>query len=169
MSIQNFRELQLAVATQKAKALLLPPNIFLFCVRRIRGDLSVKVVSAQITKCLRQMTEAKKRKQDELNDDVPDAETKAREDKEGQTAEVTNAEVDEFYAILKRIHVAVKYFKEANEDGHKLTQARSLEREFEVEASGVKVNGVKREEEGVEENEGFDLNVDPEPEEEGLA
>ncbi|KAJ6322059.1 hypothetical protein OIU77_012024 [Salix suchowensis] len=111
------------------------------------------------------MAEAKKRKQGELNENVADAEKKAREDGGGQTAEATNAEVDEFFAILKRIHVAIKYFKEANEDHRKLTGVRSLERGLEVEGSGVKVSDIKKEKVGVEENAGFDLNADPEPEE----
>ncbi|KAG6765851.1 hypothetical protein NC652_021317 [Populus alba x Populus x berolinensis] len=111
------------------------------------------------------MSEAKKRKQVELNDKVPDAEKKAQEDNGGQTAEATNAEVDEFFAILERIHVAVKYFKEANEDRRKLAEVRSLESGLEVEGSGMKVSDIKKEEEGVEEDVGFDLNADPEPEE----
>ncbi|KAL9401842.1 hypothetical protein Peur_005691 [Populus x canadensis] len=107
------------------------------------------------------MSEAKKRKQGELNDKVPDA----QEDNGGQTAEATNAEVDEFFAILERIHVAVKYFKGANEDRRKLAEVRSLESALEVEGSGMKVSDIKKEGEGVEENVGFDLNADPEPEE----
>lgn len=59
------------------------------------------------------MSESEKRKQDGLNDDVPDAERKAREDDGGQAAGVTNGEV--------------KYFKEANEDSRELTEMRSLE------------------------------------------
>lgn len=112
------------------------------------------------------MSEAKKRKQGELNDKVQDAQKKAQEDNGGQrqTAEATNAEVDEFFAILERIHVAVKYFKEANEDGRNLAEVRSLESGLEVEGSGMKVSDIKKEE-GVEENVGFDLNADPEPEE----
>lgn len=47
--------------------------------------------------------------------------------------------------------MAVKYFKEANEDNRELTEMRSLETgdwrlesEFEVEGSGVKGDDVKR-------------------------
>lgn len=47
------------------------------------------------------MSESEKRKQDGLNDDVRDAERKAREDDGGQAAGVTNVEVDEFFAILR--------------------------------------------------------------------
>lgn len=79
-----------------------------------------------------------------------------------------DGEVEEFFAILRRIHVAVKYFERGNGGSkRKLTAAAAaaaaapwspnFEREdFEV------VNVVKTQE-SVEENVGLDLNADPDP------
>ena len=79
--------------------------------------------------------------------------------------EVTEEEVEEFFAILRRIHVAVKYFENSNGPGMAAKRWKpSFEREdFQVEANDVKI-GKKKKEEGVEENKGLDLNVGPETE-----
>ncbi|XP_057962153.1 protein NIM1-INTERACTING 2 [Malania oleifera] len=107
-----------------------------------------------------------KRRQEE-NDDVSDGQKKAREDRNGRerTGE-PEEDVEEFFAILRRIHVAVGYFK--NGDGRKLTPEKSNWRawlessECGVESSGVRVRGeAKGKKEGVEENGGLDLNALP--------
>ncbi|ESR50910.1 protein NIM1-INTERACTING 2 [Citrus sinensis] len=90
----------------------------------------------------------------------------------GQTQTVTEDEVEEFYAILRRIHVAVKYFEKVdNEARHKLTDTGwrpRFEPEDFDEHDGVNDAGVNnnrgQKEEGVEEGEedsGLDLNSDP--------
>lgn len=65
-----------------------------------------------------------------------------REDNGGQTA--TEEEVEEFFAILRRIRVAVKYFEKRNGRGRKLREGRwlrSLELELESESeSGLDLN-----------------------------
>lgn len=80
--------------------------------------------------------------------------------------DVSEEEVEEFFAILRRIRVAVKYFDESSksvEKAAKRWKPSSESEDFEVEANGVDVNvGKKKKEEGgVEENKGcLDLNVD---------
>ncbi|KAL3501705.1 hypothetical protein ACH5RR_036154 [Cinchona calisaya] len=71
-------------------------------------------------------------------------------------------EVEEFYAILRRIHVAVKYFEKGN--GGKKTNvvaAKPWSPYFEREDFEV-VNGDKNQETVVG-NVGLDLNADPDP------
>ncbi|CAA2970696.1 protein NIM1-INTERACTING 2-like [Olea europaea var. sylvestris] len=72
----------------------------------------------------------------------------------------TEAEVDEFFAILKRIHVAIRYFENTsarNNSSHSSGQDQKLT------ASEEEVYGVKVGEKKVE-NGGLDLNTIPEPE-----
>ncbi|XP_007046245.2 PREDICTED: protein NIM1-INTERACTING 2 [Theobroma cacao] len=100
--------------------------------------------------------EGEKRKS-EFNDAVLKASQKrARWDENGEeeTTTVTDEEVEEFFAILKRIHVAVNYFKKVNGDVRSLTElekAESLNWGRNAEVDG----GEK------EENVGLDLNADP--------
>lgn len=88
--------------------------------------------------------------------------------KKAREVTVTDEEVEEFFAILRRIHVAVSYFKN---NGHKVTELAGstrlraiLEGESKEVVNATKGEEAKREEEGVEENVGFDLNADPDPE-----
>ncbi|KAL7223253.1 hypothetical protein ACSBR1_024835 [Camellia fascicularis] len=75
-------------------------------------------------------------------------------------------EVEEFFAILRRMHVAVKYFENVGGDGVRKVKGRwgaALETEVKAAADGVKaaeesvVNGVR-------ENGVLDLNAVPEAE-----
>ncbi|PSR96555.1 Protein NIM1-INTERACTING 2 like [Actinidia chinensis var. chinensis] len=92
-------------------------------------------------------------------------ETEKKAEAEGPSEE----EVEEFFAILRRMHVAVKYFEKSNGNGDrsKLTgkwcRART---ELEAEAL-VGVNGAKAEEEslsGVRKIGVLDLNAVPDAE-----
>ncbi|KAJ8570138.1 hypothetical protein K7X08_006715 [Anisodus acutangulus] len=70
---------------------------------------------------------------------------------------VEENEVEEFYAILRRTRVAVKYFQKGNgnsDSGRKLTVETLLKEDF-GEVNGVKVQ------ERTEDNAGLDLNADP--------
>ncbi|CAA3012988.1 Hypothetical predicted protein [Olea europaea subsp. europaea] len=82
------------------------------------------------------------------------------EEKEDAVAQSpTEAEVDEFFAILKRIQVAIRYFEKTsaqNNSSHSSGHAQKLT------ASEEEVNGVKVGEKKVE-NSGLDLNTIPEP------
>ncbi|KAM7479712.1 hypothetical protein LguiA_027925 [Lonicera macranthoides] len=79
----------------------------------------------------------------------------------------TDAEVDEFFAILRRMHVAVKYFERSNgNDGRRLTERLGLPLEIEVvspDGDDVKVKE-KSVNVGVGGNGIFDLNTVPEGE-----
>ena len=99
------------------------------------------------------MGSAEKRKQPEEGDFIVTAKK-----------DVSEEEVEEFFAILRRVHVAVKYFKEGNGVGKAAKRWKpSFEMEdFEVEANGV--NAGEKKKEGVEGNKGLDLNVGPETE-----
>lgn len=109
--------------------------------------------------------EAEKRKPGE-NDVVSRKQKKARE--EDNTVTTTeDEEVEEFFAILKRIHVAIGYFKKEF-NGRQLTGEGSrlrtmLETENYEGVNGVKGEAIRQEDEGMEENLGFDLNVEPGP------
>ncbi|KAG6624984.1 hypothetical protein I3843_16G062800 [Carya illinoinensis] len=79
---------------------------------------------------------------------------------------VTEEEVEEFFAILRRIHVAVSYFKGAGKgNGHLKSMAIDLEGEGHEEVTGVQgeEQRKRKEEEGIKEQAGFDLNLDPDP------
>ncbi|XP_006344126.1 uncharacterized protein [Solanum tuberosum] len=90
------------------------------------------------------------------------------EKNDGTAASVTTAvedeEVEEFYAILRRIRVAVKYFEKGNAEGggagRNLTAAKPWSPNFRQEDFKRAVDGVK-ERESVEDNAGLDLNADP--------
>ncbi|TMW82217.1 hypothetical protein EJD97_006489 [Solanum chilense] len=92
------------------------------------------------------------------------------EENDGTAAPVTAAavveddEVEEFYAILRRIRVAVKYFEKGNAEvsgaGRNLTAAKPWSPNFRQEELKRAVDGVK-ERETVEDNAGLDLNADP--------
>lgn len=82
------------------------------------------------------------------------------EDVNGGEETVTDAEVEEFFAILRRIHVAVKYFEKG--DGVARRELTAMEKRWirkpscEVEDFGEE-NGVK--DDGKREH--LDLNLDP--------
>ncbi|XVF86010.1 hypothetical protein PTKIN_Ptkin17bG0166500 [Pterospermum kingtungense] len=108
--------------------------------------------------------EGEKRKS-EVNDDavLGGSQKKAREDDGMQEiTTVTEEEVEEFYAILRRMHVAMNYFQKGNGDVRSLIEmekAESLNLGSNVEVNGGEEK--KKEEENVEENVGFDLNAEP--------
>ncbi|MBA0689241.1 hypothetical protein Goari_006976 [Gossypium aridum] len=74
---------------------------------------------------------------------VGESQRRAREE-----TTVTEEEVEEFLAILKRINVAVNYFKKGNRDIRNLTDLRMVEDSLNVEVNDG-------------ENVGLDLNADP--------
>ncbi|KAH7858904.1 hypothetical protein Vadar_029217 [Vaccinium darrowii] len=103
-------------------------------------------------------------------------ETGPKPEAEAAAATPTDEEVDEFFAILRRMHVAVKYFEKGSNSsssvhaggGRKLTGRWATALEAEV-LGGVK--GVKNTEEagcGVRKNGGLDLNAVPEAESNSL-
>nr|DAD35335.1 TPA_asm: hypothetical protein HUJ06_005975 [Nelumbo nucifera] len=97
-----------------------------------------------------------KRKRQE-NGGVEDRRTRAREDDNGggkQTA--TEGEVEEFFAILRRIRDAVKY-RDKGKKNHDAWRPRFEWEDFEE----VKVKVKEKKDERVEENVVLDLNADP--------
>ncbi|PON95918.1 Protein NIM1-INTERACTING [Trema orientale] len=110
--------------------------------------------------------EAVKRKPPGENDAVSGRKKKKKAREDEEITETTEDEVEEFFAILKRIHVAIGYFKKgAGGNGRQLTEQGSrLRAMLETENyDGVSDEAMRREEEGVEENLGFDLNAKPGP------
>lgn len=103
--------------------------------------------------------EAEKRKQKNDDDNSGRTRKKARDD-DGEVTAATEEEVEEFYTILRRINDAVRYFKKG--DGDVKWLRAMLEGGRYEEDDGVK-GEARREEEGVEENVGLDLNADPGP------
>ncbi|KAA8532712.1 hypothetical protein F0562_032745 [Nyssa sinensis] len=101
--------------------------------------------------------EAEKRKRTEAGEVVDGKRMKAGDDDGGKTATTEDEEVEEFFAILRRIHVAVKYFEKRNgEGGRKLAAWRPS---FDREDFGI-VNDVKGQ--NVEQkNARLDLNAEP--------
>ncbi|GFP96599.1 hypothetical protein PHJA_001804000 [Phtheirospermum japonicum] len=91
---------------------------------------------------------------------------KAREDGGGgvRAVAVADEEVEEFFAILKRIRVAVKYFQERN-GGHIDLTAAMWSPSFEPED----FEGVEKypDSSGVKRNAGLDLNSEPDPDDLG--
>ncbi|XP_040998164.1 protein NIM1-INTERACTING 2-like [Juglans microcarpa x Juglans regia] len=79
---------------------------------------------------------------------------------------VTEEEVEEFFAILRQIHVAIRYFESTGKGNGRLKlMAIDLEGEGHEVVNGVQGEEQrKRKEEGIKENAGFDLNLDPVPE-----
>ncbi|CDO98438.1 unnamed protein product [Coffea canephora] len=98
--------------------------------------------------------ERRKKRRKDVEDEVVEAETAA--------AQPSEEEVEEFFTILRRMHVAVKYFEKSgsnstyidvvNGDGGKMTESPAEEG-----VQGVKIGG-KRDVNGV----GLDLNAVPE-------
>ncbi|RDY02753.1 hypothetical protein CR513_13750, partial [Mucuna pruriens] len=89
-----------------------------------------------------------KRKQAQDDDVSASHQKKARE--EGSA--VTDEEVEEFYAILRRINTAVKYFKRYGDD------VAALEKDIMKEVKEATRN---EKEENMEENLSLDLNITP--------
>ncbi|KAG6624983.1 protein NIM1-INTERACTING 2 [Carya illinoinensis] len=86
-----------------------------------------------------------------------------RQKEAGEDA-VTEEEVEEFFAILRRIHEAVTYFKRAGKGNWRKLMENDLEGEGHEEVNGVQGEEQrKRKEEGIKENAGLDLNLDPDP------
>ncbi|KAH7569839.1 hypothetical protein ACOSQ2_018006 [Xanthoceras sorbifolium] len=91
---------------------------------------------------------------------------KGEEVDEGQT--VTEDEVEEFFAILRRIQVSLKYFEKNKCDGRMLTenrwlprfQADDFDKHNDVNADNNNDNGGKKDEDVVGDS-GLDLNSDP--------
>ncbi|CAJ1977550.1 unnamed protein product [Sphenostylis stenocarpa] len=95
------------------------------------------------------MSDAKDKRKQAQDHAVLPSQKKARE--EDATA-VTDEEVEEFYAILRRINTAVKYFKSYGDD------VAALEKDIMQQVK----EATKNEKEGdVEENFRLDLNVSP--------
>ncbi|KAK2635823.1 hypothetical protein Ddye_030615 [Dipteronia dyeriana] len=80
----------------------------------------------------------------------------------GQT--VTEDEVEEFFAILRRLQVSLKYFEKNKCNGRKLTDKRWQPR-FQVEDfdlhNGVNVDNGGKKDKDVVGDSGLDLNSDP--------
>ncbi|KAJ9140732.1 hypothetical protein P3X46_031340 [Hevea brasiliensis] len=100
--------------------------------------------------------EAEKRKREDDAKSIEGEKSKEKGVVNGGEA-VAEEEVEEFFAILRRIHVAVKYF-EKNDGGKRWKPSFEIE-DFE-EVNG-EVEGEKKEEDSLDENTGFDLNSDP--------
>ncbi|XVE85938.1 hypothetical protein DITRI_Ditri17bG0132100 [Diplodiscus trichospermus] len=101
-----------------------------------------------------------KKRISEVNESISvGSQKRAREDDGGEETTVTDEEVEEFYEILRRIHVAVNYFKKAYGDTRNLTELRKAE--WLNLGSDVELNGGEEEEEEEEDNVGLDLNADP--------
>lgn len=114
------------------------------------------------------------------------ARARAREDDESRTA--TEEEVEEFFAILRRMHAAGRYFKKNNGNGLEITEkgvrwrpafewedfrglnAVQSDADAATALNGKSVGVFKKGEEKTEESAlsgGFDLNAEPEPEHSG--
>ncbi|KAL4384326.1 hypothetical protein GQ457_15G005120 [Hibiscus cannabinus] len=99
------------------------------------------------------------KRKSEAKDAVPGGSQKrAREE---ETTSVTDEEVEEFFAILRRIHVAVDYFKKGKGGLRDLTDSRVVESLNPGGNTGA--NGGEKKAENMEENAnaGLDLNADP--------
>lgn len=98
--------------------------------------------------------DADKRK---CGDSIAETSCKKMKDSNGEKREttVTDGEVEEFYAIVRRIHVAVTYMKKGNGKGW-LNNAFELEDFDKFDFDEERKGGVKRLE--------FDLNVEPDDE-----
>ena len=112
--------------------------------------------------------EAEKRKNKE-NDTVSGPKPKKSRD---QDVAVNDDEVEEFYAILRRIRAAVSYFEKGTGDGRRIptkgsTWRQGLEKEILEEVKGAGGDKLKRIEDVVE-NVGFDLNVNPDSDEDAV-
>ncbi|KAK4376467.1 hypothetical protein RND71_002763 [Anisodus tanguticus] len=107
--------------------------------------------------------EREKRKPDNNDVVLISAMKKPKEEvKTELTEEVAEEEVEEFFAILRRIQVAVKYFSKidgasGSGGGRKMTE--NIDRKCTDEIVGD--NEEKITEKDVEEHKGFDLNMEP--------
>ncbi|KAF7132482.1 hypothetical protein RHSIM_Rhsim09G0108600 [Rhododendron simsii] len=113
--------------------------------------------------------DGEKRKRGDVDGEVDGKRRRVSEDNGVKKEEPGDDEVEEFFAILRRIRVAVEYFKKGNGRGGRRALTAAMEsssrrgpcferRDFE-EVEGVK--GPGEEEEG---DTGLDLNADPESE-----
>lgn len=101
-------------------------------------------------------TEPEKRKAG--SSDVAGGSQKRPRDGSREETAVTEEEVEEFFAILRRIHVAVNYFKSSNGGNRHLTEGRSLALQLEINDTD---DDTVKPAEDVKVNTGFDLNADP--------
>lgn len=92
------------------------------------------------------------------NDVAGGSQKKPRDGSREETA-VTEEEVEEFFAILRRIHVAVNYFRTGNGGNRSLTEGRSLALQLE----STDTDDTVKLDQDVKVNTGFDLNADPDP------
>ncbi|XP_075104152.1 uncharacterized protein LOC142178471 [Nicotiana tabacum] len=109
--------------------------------------------------------EGEKRKPE--NNDVNVSETAKKKLKEEMkteliSEEVAEEEVEEFFAILRRIQVAVKYFS-SKVDGASGSGVQKMTYDIEQKCSDEFLgdNNEDCKGKGIEENKGFDLNMDP--------
>ena len=114
--------------------------------------------------------DAEKRKLE--NDQSDEASTDKKKQKFAQPEEGKNdvdEEVEEFFAILRRIQSAVKYFQKVDDSGRKLkatinTWKPSFRIEDFGEDDGVKDgedDGSRKRKDMADDNSGFDLNSEP--------
>ncbi|KAJ4710528.1 Protein NIM1-INTERACTING [Melia azedarach] len=106
---------------------------------------------------------SKRKAAEDHHDVVPGAEKKARRDNgDGEetgtgTAAATEEEVEEFFAILRRLHVAINYFKNGNAgDKRSLTELEKADVDL-VDNGNTVAKDVR---DG--KNVRLDLNADPE-------
>ncbi|KDP29399.1 hypothetical protein JCGZ_18320 [Jatropha curcas] len=104
--------------------------------------------------------EAEKRKRE---DDGERKRSKGKRALNQRETAATEEEVEEFFAILRRIRVAVKYFEK--NDGKRWEP--SFEKEDFEEVNGD-IEPKRKEEDCVDENTGLDLNSDPPSEDNSL-
>lgn len=96
--------------------------------------------------------------------------TKEDEEKESHKSVPTEEEVEEFYTILKRMKVAVKYFDDKGKGGSEWRKTLEKPAELAVAHGGENISAVKAGGEVVSIKHGFDLNaVAPEAAENGGA
>ncbi|GAV90709.1 hypothetical protein CFOL_v3_34113 [Cephalotus follicularis] len=87
----------------------------------------------------------------------------------GQTVVTEDDEVEEFFAILGRMQEAIKSFEKGNGEGRQLTTRKGWRPCFKLEDFESTGNGVRdidrdgdgKEEHGMEEDLGLDLNLNP--------
>ncbi|XP_073049077.1 uncharacterized protein [Primulina eburnea] len=107
--------------------------------------------------------EVEKRKREDEDGEVKEKKGKAMPEDVGvdKVAEPADEEVEEFFAILRRIQVAVKYFKErASRERAATPWNPSFEQE---DFAGVEKEHMENK------NAGLDLNSDPDSEHNGLV
>nr|GEW10001.1 hypothetical protein [Tanacetum cinerariifolium] len=104
--------------------------------------------------------ETSKRKRLEVKDDVKICVKKTRSKTERYNGGVTadDAEVDEFFAILKRLQTGFDYLRSKGVDAGSCSGSGLWNPAFELEDFGQVDDGVRKANDNVV---GFDLNVDP--------